>query len=395
MNHINIENAKDCCGCRACENICPKKAITMEVNKEGFLYPKVDMEKCVDCGMCRKVCPWLNNISRENYLEKPICYAAKSLDRDIQINSSSGGVFGLLAKKILEEKGVVVGAEMTSDFQVQHTIIDSEKDLHKIMGSKYVASDLKQLFPVIQRELDNNKKVLFSGVPCQISALLKYLQKEYDNLATIEVICHGVPSQKLFNKYVEFLEKKYKAKLLEYKFRSKQAACWGTYKALAKFEKNKKIIDKKINADFDPYYCSFLHSENHRESCYECKFAKKDRNADLTLGDFWGIEKIMPKMIDYNGVSVVVINTNKGKEILESLREKLELHEVDYEKVQGYNKQLQKSSNRKNSRDDWYKHIDEEQFIEKIKIRKNVRSYVKIFFPQRFKFIIKKIVKRK
>lgn len=395
MNHIEIKRSKDCCGCRACENICPKNAITMEVNKEGFLYPKIDKEKCVDCGMCKKVCPWLNNISRGNYLEEPICYAAKSLDKDIQLRSSSGGIFGLLSKKILQENGIVVGVEMTSDFQVQHTIIDSEKDLHKIMGSKYVASDLKQLFPVIQRELKNDRKVLFSGVPCQIAALLNYLQKGYDNLITVEVICHGVPSQKLFNKYVAFLEKKYKAKLIEYKFRSKKAASWGTYKALATFEKNKKIIYQKINADFDPYYWSFLYSENHRESCYNCKFAKKDRNADLTLGDFWGIEKIMPKMVDYNGVSVVVINTYKGKNILEGLKEKLEFHEVDYEKVQGYNKQLQKTSNRKQSRDNWYKNIDEEQFIEKIKIKKNLRSYVKIFFPQRFKFMIKKMIKRK
>ena len=392
MKHIEIERPSKCCGCRSCENICPQKAITMTENEEGFLYPTVNEEKCINCGLCRKVCPWINEISRTRYLNNPMCYAAKSKYEDIQKNSSSGGLFSTLAIKVLEQNGIVVGSEMDENHQVHHIIIDNKKDLSKITGSKYVYSDLDNIFIKIRNQLNSQKQVLFSGVPCQVSALLNFLQKPYDNLITVEVICHGTPSQKLFDKYIDYLEENNSAKLKDYQFRSKKAANWGTYKAFAIFANTKKEFSKKINADFDPYYWSFLHCKDLRESCYECKFANSNRNADITLGDFWGIENIKPNMRDYNGVSIVIINSNNGVKLFETIKDKLEYEYVNYEDIQENNKQLKEPSKRPDERENWYDNFDKKDFIKNIRVKKSLKSYVKIIFPQKLKLEIKKIV---
>ena len=299
---ISIINDSKCCGCRACENICPKKAIKMVENSEGFLYPVVDKEKCVNCGLCKKVCPWINKIKRDNYLEKNICYAAKSKSKILQLKGSSGGIFGTIANYIINNNGLVVGAEMLNDFSVKHSIVDNKKDLEKLYGSKYVASDLNDVFSEIKKKLSDGKKVLFTGVPCQVAGLLNFLGKNYENLITIDVICHGTPNQKIFKKYIDNMETKKKSKIIKYYFRNKKAGKWGSYKALMIIEKNGKKYIKKTHADFDPYYNNFLLGNSHRESCYSCPFASSNRVSDITLGDFWGIEKIDDKFYDFNGV---------------------------------------------------------------------------------------------
>ena len=396
MKKIEIKDEKECCGCRNCENICPKNAISMKENREGFLYPEVDKSRCVDCGLCKSVCPMLNDVNREKYLSSPISYAAKTNDKEVQLNSSSGGLFGTLANYILTEKGLVVGCEMTQHHIIHHIVVEKEVDMHKIMGSKYVLSDLGNIFLFIKQQLINNKKVLFCGTPCQVSALLLFLKKRYDYLYTVDVICHGVPSQKAFSKYIEYLEDKYGAKLVDYKFRSKKAAKWGTFKALATFENvhSKKII-KRINADFDPYYWSFLNCKNYRKSCYSCKFANPERNADLTLGDFWGIEKIVSDMIDYNGVSVVVINSERGKKLLSCVKENLSLKEVNYDLICQNNGQLTAPSPQPPEREFWYNNIDDKDFFKKIHIKPNFKAYFKILFPQNLKFTLKKVLYNK
>lgn len=391
MEHVKINKLSECCGCNNCKIICPQKAIRMIENEEGFYYPHVDENKCIKCGLCKKICPWLNKVNREAYLNNSICYAAKSKMKEIQHKSSSGGLFAMLANKVIENNGLIVGSEMDFNHKVKHVIVEKKEDLEKIMGSKYVYSALNNIFVEIRKNLNKGKLVLFSGVPCQISALLKYLQKPYDNLITVEVICHGTPSQKLFDKYVKYLEEKNKSKLVSYKFRSKDAAKWGTFKALALFD-NKK--EKIINADFDPYYWSFLYGKNYRESCYECKFATSERNADITLGDFWGIEKIKPRMIDYEGVSVVIINSKKGLHLFESISEKLDYEKVYYEDIQRNNGQLKQPSKRPIERSSWYEGIDKEDFIAKIKINSGIKSYIKAIFPQKLKFIAKKIISK-
>ena len=395
MNHIIDDNKKKCCGCNNCCNICPTKAITMIEDNEGFFYPHIDKNKCINCGACKKVCPWINDIKRNEYFEEPECFAAKIKDKKIQEQSTSGGMFYALASNVIDRGGLVVGSEMDLNHKVHHTIIEQKSDLHRIMGSKYVYSELNDIFNTVKNHLIKGKLVLFSGVPCQVSALLNYLKQPFDNLITVEVICHGTPPQKLFDKYVDFLEKKHKAKLIQYSFRSKKAAKWGTFKALALFEKTKKRITKKINANFDPYYDSFLCGKNYRESCYECVFANPKRNADITLGDCWGIEAIKPELLDYDGVSIIIINTKKGKSIFNNVTNNLEYSNVDYNLIQNYNRQLKCPSKRPVDRDNWYNGIDKDYFIKKIKIRKKVKSYLKNMIPYRMKSLIKMIKSKK
>lgn len=395
MEGIIINNPANCCGCRSCENICPKNAITMIENSEGFLYPHIDEKKCIKCGLCRKVCPLLNNINRDDFFDKPVCYAAKSLDTNMQIKSSSGGMFGLIAKFVLDNSGVVFGSEMDENHNVKHTMIANIDDLNKLMGSKYVYSDLNNVFLQVRKELNNGKLVLFSGVPCQISALSTFLQKKYENLITVEVICHGAPSQKLFDKYIKYLENKYKSTLLEYCFRDKRAAKWGTFKAYAVFKNKKgKKFCKKINADFDPYYFSFLKCKNYRESCYECKFANSKRNSDFTIGDFWGIEKIKPKFVDYKGVSVLIINSNKGLKVFDLIKNNIKYDLVDYDDISVFNGQLSNPSKRPFDRNKWYDNFDNDDFIKKIKVTNKFKSFIKILFPQSIKFKIKKLISK-
>lgn len=390
---INIISAKDCCGCRACENICPKKAITMIENKEGFLYPQIDKSKCINCGLCKKVCPLINKVNKPDFLNENICYSAKNKNVKALENSSSGGMFWVLAKYVLDNGGLVVGAEMTKDHIVQHCIIDNESDLSKLMGSKYVSSNTNDVFSKIKKELDKKRLVLFSGVPCQVAGLTNFLIKNYDNLITVDIVCHGVPSQKLFTKYVEYLEDKYKGKLLDYKFRSKEASDWGSFNGLAKFSKNGKIITKKINADFDPYYHNFLKGKNYRESCYECKFANKKRISDITIADFWGIEKTNPEFLDKKGVSAVIINTEKGKKIFDIIKENIIYADAKYEDICRFNGQLNFPSHRSDDRNEWYRNIEKKDFMKKLKTGKTVKSVIKSIIPTNIKLIIKKYIR--
>lgn len=390
---INIISAKDCCGCRACENICPKKAITMIENKEGFLYPQIDKSKCINCGLCKKVCPLINKVNKPDFLNENICYSAKNKNIKALENSSSGGMFWVLAKYVLDNGGLVVGAEMTKDHIVQHCIIDNESDLSKLMGSKYVSSNTNDVFSKIKKELDKKRLVLFSGVPCQVAGLTNFLIKNYDNLITVDIVCHGVPSQKLFTKYVEYLEDKYKGKLLDYKFRSKEASDWGSFNGLAKFSKNGKIITKKINADFDPYYHNFLKGKNYRESCYECKFANKNRISDITIADFWGIEKTNPEFLDKKGVSAVIINTEKGKKIFDIIKENIIYADAKYEDICRFNGQLNFPSHRSDDRNEWYRNIEKKDFMKKLKTGKTVKSVIKSIIPTNIKLIIKKYIR--
>lgn len=390
---INIINENDCCGCRACENICSKKAITMIENKEGFLYPQIDKNKCINCGLCKKICPLINKVNKKDFLNENICYSAKNKNIKALENSSSGGMFWVLSKYILDKGGLVVGVEMTKEHIVQHCIIDNENDLIKLMGSKYVSSNTNDVFAKIKKELDKNKLVLFSGVPCQVAGLTNFLMKDYDNLITVDIVCHGVPSQKLFSKYIEYLEDKYKAKLLEYKFRSKKASNWGTFKGLAKFSKDNELISKNINADFDPYYYSFLKGKNYRESCYTCNFASKNRISDITIADFWGIEKTNPEFLDEKGVSAVIINTKKGEKIFDVIKKNIVYADAKYEDICRFNGQLNSPTHRLNERNEWYKNIDEKDFIKKLKTGKNVKSVIKSIVPTNLKLIIKKYIR--
>lgn len=310
---INLKNNSECCGCTACKSICPKNAITMKENSEGFKYPIVDKEKCIDCGLCEKVCPYTNEYIKKVTLKNTLAYGGWNKNPNIRDTSTSGGIFSAIAKYILDNNGIVCGAVYDKDLNVIHDIIDSIEDLSRINGSKYVQSDMKDTFKIVKQELLNGRLVLFSGTPCQVSGLNSFLGKEYDNLYTCDIICHGVPSPKVYKKYISELEEKNNAKLISINFRDKVSG-WRGYSLSAKFNNNTSYT---IKAKKTTYMKAFLDDIDLRESCPTCKFAKLPRYVDFTLGDFWGVDNYYPELNkDNKGTSLILVHTDKGKKIL-------------------------------------------------------------------------------
>lgn len=308
---IDIVKNKDCSGCGACANICPAKAITMVENDEGFLNPKIDLKKCINCGLCSNTCPSISpHYSNDN---PPDCKAVIA-DDNIRKVSSSGGMFTIVANYVLEHKGYICGATFDKEFNVEHIIIDKKEDLDKLRGSKYYQSNTKSCYKEIKSLLDKNSLVLFTGMPCQVAGLKSYLKKEYENLITVDILCHGISSQKVFKKYLKDIHRD--KKLVDLKFKAKEP--WGWHAG--------------INADFadgshyaeplerDPFYISYLNSISKNTICGKCKFNKLPRQGEFTLADFWGIEKYKKELNDNKGTSLVLINNKKGSTFFEKLK---------------------------------------------------------------------------
>ncbi len=318
MRNINCIKKAQCTGCGACRSICPKSAITMTPDTCGFMYPDVDLNKCINCGKCVKSCPAKNThkINNQNY----VCKAAMAND-DIRKESSSGGIFSLLAEYILGNNGVVIGAAFENKAIVKHIIIDKIEDLKKLRGSKYVQSALTDIYQKTKDILDAKKTVLFSGTPCQIAGLYSFLGKSYSNLYTIDIMCHGVSSQEILNKYLSENFKDEKIKHIS--FRNKDNG-WN-YEHSLKVSTNKK--EYCIPYQESSYYYLFLNAISLRESCYNCKYASLPRIGDITLGDFWEI-KSYNKMFDDNlGTSMVLLNNKKGEDLYKNIICELKLNE--------------------------------------------------------------------
>lgn len=322
---IHINNKYECCGCNACGNICAKNAITLKEDEEGFWYPEVDMKKCVDCGMCESVCPFLADLNPK----KPLAtFAAINLDELERKNSSSGGVFSLLARHIIDDGGVVFGAAFDKEWNVSHLSIENTEVLSKLRGSKYVQSQIGSCYRTAKSYLIQGKTVLFSGTACQIAGLNSYLKKKYDNLVTVDVVCHGVPSPGIWKKYVHLLQAKNTIEAIS--FRDKQLG-WRNYDFTVRY------IDGTIfreSHNKNRYMQGFLHDLYLRPACHHCKVKCGRCGSDITLGDFWGIERVLPEFDDNKGVSVVIANTEKGRDIINAIS--LNLKEASYKQaVQG------------------------------------------------------------
>ena len=336
-----------CTSCGACENICPKNAIKMKEDEQGFLYPSIDEEKCINCHLCEIVCQNIDTITK-NFPSKTI--ALQSKNYALTKKSSSGGMFAQIAKYILSNNGVVFGCTMekiNNEFDVKHIYIDDEKDLYKLQGSKYVQSNIKNTYKEAKQFLKQNRLVLFSGTPCQIAGLKAFLNKDYNNLLTVDLSCEGVPSLKLFNSYVKFLEnKKNLLEIVNFKFKNKKIFGWSTtgFTVLYKTKKN-KLKEKIIYQTTSSYFNLFINGGIHRESCYNCQFTGLNRISDITIADCWGIEIEYPNLLKQNGgtldkdkgISLVLINTNKGKEILGKIKENLIIENIDITKLKKYN----------------------------------------------------------
>ena len=332
---INIECKKNCCGCSACMNKCPKKAITMKADDEGFLYPCIDKSKCINCNLCEKVCPIINNgkfkVEKNKFSIKS--YAIRCNNKETLKKSTSGGFFTPISNYVLDNGGYIVGVTYDEKLNIFHKIIDnnSKDELKKMVGSKYVQSDMGTTFSKVKELLEKGKMVLFSGTPCQVEGLLLYLGKEYDNLITVDVICHGVPSQKLWKIYANLKEKKYNSKIKSFNFRNKT---YGYHSGSMKlvFANGREYYG---SARTDEMLKSFFTEISSRPSCYECKFKKMHHKSDFTIFDCWSASKLNKNIKDDDkGYTNLFINTRKGNEFFNNnLKDEYVMYETDYNKA--------------------------------------------------------------
>lgn len=323
MNNITQVLHIACYSCRSCEQRCPKSCITMQENEEGFLYPAVDDKRCTDCGICVKHCPALGTVKDAGGEQKS--YAAYLKDGRKLAESTSGGVFAGIAEQVIEAGGVVFGAAYDENLYVRQTAADTVEALGALKGSKYVESDTGDTFVKTKKLLEAGRTVFYTGTPCQIAGLKAYLGREYDNLVTADLICHGVPSRKLFKKYLEWLGKKTGGKIIYVGFRDKDVGGWSCG---GKFKTKTKTKTKTMDGFTDPYYASFLRCETYRESCYQCPYSSMNRPGDITIGDFFEVTAFYPDIDRKNGVSLVILNTQKGVQAFEHVRERFELFTV-------------------------------------------------------------------
>lgn len=327
---------KICTGCHACFSICPKRAIEMKPDERGFLQPVINYDLCVGCKLCQKTCP-LNTADMKSAGD-PIAYAAYSLNDENHRNSSSGGIFSLLASEILRKGGTVYGAAFSEDLRVEHKRIT--KDIRPLQTSKYVQSRIGDMFSCVEQDIRNGKKVLFSGTPCQIGGLYSYLrQKKLDtgNLLTVDLICHGVPSPLLWEKHLNSISSGRKPVFAN--FRDKRLS-WGGFSLTCRFDNG---TEYSVEAGQDAYMQGFFANMTLRESCYTCQFKSVSRMADITLADYWGVEKYTPGMVDRNGTSAVIIHSPKGQYYFDILRKQIKSEKVPISSILAGNKSMVQS----------------------------------------------------
>lgn len=318
---------EDCCGCSACVNACPKNAIQMREDDKGFLYPHIDPALCIECNLCEKVCPLKHVASKDSFQQK--AYGMKNKDNNERKNSSSGSVFIEVAKSILSKQGSVYGVQMEADFRVDFGRAVTLEEARRFQGSKYVQSIKGETFKAVKQDLTEGKAVLFTGTPCEVSGLKKYLGKDYDNLFTIDIICHGVPSQKLMAKSIEAKEKEYKSSIMNLKFRDKNYG-WRNQEVTMTFE-NQKVYHAPIWED--QFYRLFTSNYILRDSCYSCHFANMKRQGDMTIGDYWNIKNVNESFEDNLGVSSVIVNTQKGQSLFDDIKNNFEIFDCSLEDV--------------------------------------------------------------
>lgn len=357
---IDIKNKSECCGCGACYNTCPSKAIAMLEDEYGFKYPEISKEKCTECGLCEKVCPIKK--SKDSIEFNKLAYACFNKNEEARLKSSSGGIFILLAQKIIAKNGVVFGACLDEKNNVKHDFAQTEEELEKFMGSKYVQSIIDDNYKKVEEFLEAGRYVLFTGTPCQVEGLKSFLKKDYPKLYTQDIICHGVPSPMVWEEYKAYRKLTDKQEPKNINFRNKESG-WNNYKMKFEYDNSSYKNDKRN----DLYMIAFLKNTILRDSCYSCTFKNENKLSDITLGDYWGIQNVHPEMDDNKGVSAVVINSEKGKALFGEIKEDLVWKETEYENIKKYNSALIKSVKKDLNREKFFKNLDKLPFDELVK----------------------------
>lgn len=305
---IEVDDKSKCCGCSACVQICPKHCLEMKKDNEGFFYPVVENHLCIDCGLCEKVCPELKQFDS---IKPTKVYAAINPDDEVREESSSGGIFSMLAERTIAKGGVVFGARFNKDWQVEIVAAESVDETVTFRGSKYVQARVGDSYKVCKQYLENGRSVLYSGTPCQISGLQHFLQKKYDNLLTVDFICHGVPSPSVWNRYLDEVVTAGDKALRDTQFRNNKKG-WKQFSFQINYDKKENEVTLLSEAKENPFMIAFLSNLILRPSCHACPAKNGKSNSDMTIADFWGIQNVNPAMYDNRGTSMIIVHTEKG-----------------------------------------------------------------------------------
>ncbi len=385
---LKIIDKSTCTGCYACAGICKSGAITLKKDTEGFYYPVVNDEKCVKCGLCVQRCPVHNQEDSNSILKS---YSAFYKNDKIRELSSSGGVFTYLSEQILSDGGVVFGAAFDNDYNVQHIYIEDVNELNQLRSSKYMQSQIRDSFVQAKTFLDTGRKVLFTGTPCQIAGLKAFLHKDYPNLYTQDIICHGVPSPKVWQKYLSSVNTENK-KIDKISFRSKRNG-WKNYGLEITYaDDTDYFCEFKQNA----YSKAFLNNLCLRPSCYKCAFKNAKPFSDITLADYWGVDIVSPHLDDDRGLSAVMVNSKKGEELFFNKSENLNVEDLDFSVITKHNPSLVTPSYMHKKRDYFMSKVDVKSFDELVeKCTKPRKTPVVISFAHRALSKIKRTVCKK
>lgn len=386
---IQITDKHNCCGCSACASICPKHCITMQADSEGFLYPVVNMADCIDCGLCEKVCHELHPYDDRKPQK---VYAAINKDEEVRLKSSSGGIFYLLAEKTIAEGGVVFGARFDEQWQVVIDYAETMDGVKAFMGSKYVQARMDTAYADAKRFLKEGRKVLFSGTPCQIAGLNHYLRKPHDNLLTVDIICHGTPSPKVWSRYLDEVVTAGRKAIHDVQFRNKRNG-WKAFNFTMAYDKDEKAVSLFSHHQQNQYMRAFLRDMILRPSCYQCQ-AKSGRSySDITIADFWGINTEMPEMDDDKGTGLVLVNTEKGQSALDWT--KTSHKETTAETAVRYNPAYYRSVVPHPKREVFFAQLDETDSVNALiidSLRPTLKQRLRLQVS-RFKQLIKKLLK--
>lgn len=385
-----------CTGCGACSTVCPVNCIEMTTDTEGFYYPKIDTTKCIGCNKCQKTCPSLTNMANQN--DECITEAFAFIHNDVGVlaKSSSGGFFSAIAEWTFSKNGIVYGCEYDEHFNAVFRKAESIEEIVTMRGSKYVESKAWPAYLTIKQALNDNRTVLFIALPCQIAGLLSTLNdSERQNLITVDLLCHGVPSHKLFKSYLKELADK-KGPIIEYHFRDKKYWGWGSWGTYL-YRANGKYKEKKLLVDNDYYYGLYFKENNYRESCYRCQYASLPRLSDITIGDCWNIEEIESTVKSKEGVSLILVNSNKGKKIFDDIKNSHFSLPIRLDDAIKYNKTTISPAKRPDQRTDFYSDINKLGFrnaaVKYCKLR-YVLPVVARYLPRNLKKGVKRIVRR-
>lgn len=385
---VLFNNRKNCCGCTACMTVCPKGAIEMKPDEKGFLYPEINDEKCVKCGLCVKTCTFQNGYKTPANFDAPLVYAVKHKNYEERQTSRSGGMFIAAADWILSNNGVIYGAGYGDNFYVMHKRATNKETLFDLKGSKYVQSDMNTIFSQIIDDLKNDRYVLFSGTPCQTSGLYSCLKNvNTEKLFVCDIVCHGTPSPYIWRDYLKFSKKRYKGNITKTDFRDKSFG-WNTHIESLWFENGKKVSSEI----YTKLFCKCI---MFRPSCGNCKYTNTRRPSDFTIADFWGIGKAVPGFDDNKGVSLVFLNTSKGKNLFETVAENIEYKSSRLEDCMQHN--LKNPSVFSDKTDDFWKDYIANgfEFVAKKYSTLNLKGEIKFKLKIHLKPLLKKIKLKK